>query len=520
LQCSICSHYYENKGENNNRPGGSSSSKGPHHEQYFAQDNFTYIGTCPCLPSPGSFVAHRHDAIFKNGVTWNTEHRLGPFPFDQNDNNNTKLDKFLPIPKLTRSFRNRVQAVHKQNKNALFIFEGSHKFDERHVQALAAFLHPRFRVQVLVTYRRLYEWLPSKYNSVMKPGHNRHIVHWPTTIANIGTDADIIDTDTDTEGHDVDVDENEDDDDDDRPSGVELKPFHLHLDVDKLQYNEHDDGDDFDQLVRDIVTTRKHPTQVVRDNYAKYFSNVQVISLHSLTTDIMTTTTTASKINTTTGSASSNTTTTANSSPYLGHLFCHVLHKNTPHICQALLDGDKFQLAHHATNPSVPLHFDAIAVEAWRRGWIPTSASRPDTRRAIEKYYHQRQRRQRQQLRIRGLYDENVTALVLKEEEERYQDCLSPTVLHQLLNLSLTTEHNLFAAQHPSQQSSSSVSSDPKLELQLQLQINDDDDDHRHAFESYRQGKKYCWLNATKFLQHNVAWQMFLQRLGQQLQLQ
>jgi hypothetical protein len=385
---------------------------------------------------------------------------------------------------LTVSFQKQVQDVYDQgHQNALFIFEGCHKFDERHTRALAEFLNPRFRVLVLVAYRRLYEWLPSKYNSVMKPGRNPKIKHfWPP-----GSDDNI------------------------QEESVELHPFHLHFNDEnssngnnnKERHNDYDD--DFDRLVQDIVSTRKHPTQVVRDNYAQYFSNVQVISLHHLSSS-SSGDTTASNNNSNT-STSSTTTATTNSSPYLQHLFCHVLRKSTPHICQALEQGDKFQLSNNI-NPSVPFHFDAIAVEARRLGWIPKSVSRQDARREIQKYYNNQRRRGQQQQR-RGEGHANVT------QEETYHDCLSPTLLHQLLNLSLTTEHNLFAQQ---QSSSSSSTATPDHHHQQQL-MNDDDDEHRRAFESYRQGKKYCWLNATKFLQHNEEpWKMFLQSLGQQQQ--
>jgi hypothetical protein len=397
-------------------------------------------------------VGHRHGDIFRYSLTWDTKHSQGPFPFPKTRMNDSTL------PTLKRSFRSRLKQVHDQGHNAIFIFEGCHKFDEPHVAALAHFLQPLFRTRIIVSYRRLFEWLPSKYNSIHKPIRNQDIANWPGRFHVLRSGK--------------------------LSKSLALLPFHLNFDQsDHSDDDNNDMNDGFDQLVLDIVAAQQHPTQTIRDNYAKYFDHVHVIPLHALPDNDATIDNPAAR--------GYNATWTASTSPYLYHLFCKILVETTPQICRALAQGEFQRLPYE--NPSLSLDYDRIAVAAHQRGWIPTNASRGEVAQHVQKYMYNAQQQRVMQDAEKNDNTETPPRPTTPEQQALPRECLPNTILDRLLNLSLATEENLFGH-----------------EIALQWQ-----EDHRRAFELYRQRSKYCFLDTNKLLDQNEEWKSFLQSLGQ-----
>jgi hypothetical protein len=435
LQCSICKDYYSKQQNRNGTNNIDAQQQLGRHERIFLQDNLVYIGTCPCdLPSH-NFVLHNHDAIFDHNITWNEQHELGPVPFLVSKSNNDPtlliLNQTGMVPQLAESFHTRIlQQVHDgRNNNAIMIFEGCHKFDQAHVAALAAFLNPLFRVHVIVAYRRLFEWLPSKYNSVHKPiGHGPIVDNaWPGMIVEVMQYGRII-----------------------NQTISKTRPFALEGDV---------DSSSFGQLVRDIETWQQHPAQIVRDNYARYFTNVETIPLHDLPEPPRVVTTTAPANATDVESSSFSTTI----NPYLHHLFCSVLASSARHVCQAIRRG-RIRGSESSTNPSVSLDYFRLAEAAHDQGWIPAHMPRSKVARLVQEKMQQA--------------DKVVAAQQQQQQQQHPLQCLPNATLSRLLNLSLATEAKMFGSQQAEMWRPG----------------------HERAFAEYRSKNKYCWLDTAALL--------------------
>lgn len=278
------------------------------------KDNLVYLGTCPkeCGgPNQDAlFLHHWPTAFFPNGNTKEqTASAIGPIP--HNDTKRVHVNDNEPLPQLGEIFVSRVSAARKAGTSALVIFEGCHGFSHKHIEALAKFLHgQQWTVQIIVAYRPLYQWLPSKYNSINKPGRNPAAQTWPGMAV---------------QGN---------------PSivGQPLLPFDL------------DNRGVFSELVDDIRYYHQHPAEMVQDNYLRHFDNVQVLPLqmldgirHDKSVD-----------------------------PMLEFLFCRamLLHP-TPQTCHAIRDN--VIGARMPMNPSVVLDYDMLAVAAYQQGLIQVS---------------------------------------------------------------------------------------------------------------------------------------------------
>jgi hypothetical protein len=85
---------------------------------------------------------------------------------------------FIRKTTLNPSFTRKVKQLRKQKRNVLVIFEGLHRLVDGEIRTLASFLtSDDWDVQVLVAYRPLYQWLPSKYNSQTK--RMEALYEWP-----------------------------------------------------------------------------------------------------------------------------------------------------------------------------------------------------------------------------------------------------------------------------------------------------------------------------------------------------
>jgi hypothetical protein len=221
--------------------------------------------------------------------------------------------------RLAESFMQKIRQVHKQGFNCLIVFEGLHMMNSGHIKSLADFLYPHWDVQVTLASRPLYEWLPSKYNSIRKPGSYGKSHRWPGEKMKNGDVAEPV--------HGFDLEER----------------------------------GDFTEMVHQMEGQRQHPAATVRDNFRLFFDNVKVIPLNRLPPP------------------------SAQGDAVLEHLFCHLF--DTPNTCQAVLRGKIGSLeSAKASNPSVSLNYDIIAVQAWRDGIVPASARREIVRNAVERY--------------------------------------------------------------------------------------------------------------------------------------
>jgi hypothetical protein len=218
LQCSLCT--------------ASSSTKS---ETILAQDSWVYLGTCPdsCgKPRGMESSSSRKDRRY-------LEHVHGTF-FSRTPNNARNNSSTISLPVLGPEFLQRLAAARETGKNALIIFENLHRISDQHVAVLAEqFSMSDWDVEIVVAYRHLYDWLPSKYNQMYRPSKLKlNAAEWPG------------ETNRPTEGQ-------------------EILPFDL------------ENRSDFTALVQDIESTGLHPTATVVKKYQPYFVT-HVVDLHNL----------------------------------------------------------------------------------------------------------------------------------------------------------------------------------------------------------------------------------------------
>lgn len=317
LQCSLCENFR-------------------HSDPVLKADNFTYVGTCPAAScslkllrgsTPSHFLRHDPKSFF--------DKRDGPIGVGLLPHR-TLLDKDdeqrkISLPSLTPTFKQLVTQARQKGHHAMVIFEGCHQFSPTHIQSLSRFLTPLFQVHVLVAYRPLYEWLPSKYNSISKPDRNRPGRWWP------GSEAD--DDYYSEKGY----------------RGAKIPPFDI----------VHGTGfQDFDSQVAQIRQANQHPAQIVQENYQRHFDHVHVLPLHLLPKQQK-----------------------GQADPLLKYIFCDLLRGTTPRTCREVMElGIGSDLA---ANPSVPPNYDLLAVGAFESGLIKLNKEGEPTRqhtvRAIAK---------------------------------------------------------------------------------------------------------------------------------------
>jgi hypothetical protein len=216
LQCSLCS------------PSSETTT-----DAILAQDHWVYVGTCPdnCGKASssmraGRYLEHVHSTFFLKT----------PKGEDSSSNNNT-----ISLPILGLDFLRRLAAAHETGKNALLISENLHRISDQHVAVLAEHLKLDWDVEIVVAYRHLYDWLPSKYNQMNRPSKIKlNAAEWPG------------ESNRATEGQDI-------------------LPFDL------------DNRGDFTALVEGIESTGLHPTATVLQKYQPYFTT-HVVDLHNLQT--------------------------------------------------------------------------------------------------------------------------------------------------------------------------------------------------------------------------------------------
>jgi hypothetical protein len=144
---------------------------------------------------------------------------------------------------LDPSFTEKVELLRGQERNVLVIFEGLHRLGDGQIRALSSFLEKAgWDVHVLVAYRPLYQWLPSKYNSQTK--RLQTLREWPGRPV---PHTDMV--------------------------GEKWMPFDLH---------HNGTGGVLRGLTSQISETQQHRSETVLRNYAAHFSSTAILPLHDL----------------------------------------------------------------------------------------------------------------------------------------------------------------------------------------------------------------------------------------------
>ena len=196
------------------------------------RDEYVFLGTCPhhscgLEELPPDMLPHDFASFFADGDT--AREGMGPKLHSKGGQHWLNYtERGRQQVSLSRDVVQRVNEAYTNGHNALIIFEGAHVFPDDHIGRLATYLESLWTVQIVVGYRPLYEWLPSKYNSVFKQGM---VDVWPKDRSSI------------------------------------VRPFDI------------DDRGPFTEMFHDIANVHHmHPTQIVRDNYQRHFSRtVQIM---------------------------------------------------------------------------------------------------------------------------------------------------------------------------------------------------------------------------------------------------
>lgn len=332
------------------------------------QDNLVFLGTCPYRTCgmknrPEQFLKHGRISFVHSGKT--KDKKINPYavishPKDQMSQESPQESRRL----LANSFVATMDELHQTGRNVLIVFEGLAMLEDVQIRALANYLTPLYDVQILVAYRPLYQWLPSKYNSVNKPGRSKSDRVWPGEIWN------------------------------GKREGKPILPFDI------------DNRGSFTELVELIQEQNQHPTETCYKNWRLHFENVTVIPMHDLAEPPVR----EHRVD-----------------PVLYHILCHLV-PDSKATCRAILDGVVGDAV--ASNPTVPLHYDILAVAAHAAGWLGGDGDeerwyqrRPKLRSALKAYH--------QQVLQRKPDEVNIT-------------CLPNVTLKRLERLSLELERQFF----------------------------------------------------------------------------
>lgn len=358
------------------------------------QDGYTFIGTCPyracgLRSMPDSFLPHRFGAWFSEFGSRGTPSPYMAEWLDPRDKRHIRqIYAAAKHKELSPALTDRLAQARAANLNAILIYEGCSVFEYEHMAALAQTLQEDWNVQVLASYRRLFEWLPSKLNSMTK---RKTRLDWPER------------------------------------GRLRTKPF----DFDDIPRP-------FRKMLQQIENSQRHPTDLLLHNYGVFFDNVQLIDMYHLSPP-----------------------SSPGSVPFLERFLCEVL-QDAHHACTAAQKGE---LEVTASNPTVNLDYDMLAIGAYDAGLLSDSAVRRKTGAAIQHFVDT---------------DPNTYHIP--------QKCLSRTKLKRLYQLSLLVERQL-----------------------LKDGWNDElEREHHQSFQAAVESGKYCSVDVDKALQMDAWKSLFM----------
>jgi hypothetical protein len=153
---------------------------------------------------------------------------------------------------------------------------------------------------------------------------------------------------------------------------------------------------EFTQLVDELTRHGLHPTELVRQRYARHFPDTTVLDLHSFSND----------------------------REYKIHLFCNVI-VDMPNTCEALRNNTmEMKPADGQSNPAFEFGYDMLVMDAFKKGLI-SAGSTISRDKAFKKA------KERQQS-------------LGKSEKDFPLICLPETTLQRLYDLSVTAEKSMY----------------------------------------------------------------------------
>ena len=288
------------------------------------QDNFAYLGTYLAIPA-SSVPAYGH-RNFAATVFQPKDDLLHGYVYDPVYDRN-----ITDAWKMNKNFVASIKHFSTMNTNVLFIFEPMSQFRHEQIKLLKELIEPYWDIQVIVSYRRLYEWLTSFYNQIAKGQKD-----WPA----YGPE------------HDA--------------------AYPISFDIDT---SEVDNGPALFSSIRtrrfyaQSLKFRKHPTELVMDNYRRYLT--PHVSVLPAPQDIPPSS-------------------TAGVDPMLEYIFCSDLFMvKASHVCDELRQGnfnDVFPDKSLTANSAEVLDYDLLAVAAYRNGLVPAKKGRVEVSRAIQTF--------------------------------------------------------------------------------------------------------------------------------------
>jgi hypothetical protein len=465
-------------------------------------------------------------------------------------------------PRFMASFQKAIRHLHDQHQNVVWISQGLSKCNVEYVKALADMLNPLFHVRILVSYRRLYEWLPSRFHQVTNgigggsDASRRRIVHlvWPdqklgpqpaehartrrTRRRHGGTrewraSANI---DTQQQQHQQ------------QPQQAEIRPFErgaaaamrpfdlerAHLASSSPSSNNTTSpprGDEFTKLVQAIYKLQQHPAELIRDKYQLFFHDVQVLPLHALHDPFRKETTINNNNN-------DNNSSSLVSHSHLFHLACSFL-PDAKYACKAaqkgLLQGKWIGnsniispnatslLLSSTTTTATSVDHDAIAVAAYQKGWINArTISRADAVQQIARYAHEMELASVTMSSLQSsLLDVSIETVGLINGHNK-ADSANNTAATAAAAFNDKIDKNSCLDQFYVCPSNTTLHRLLQLSLDTErhlfginvVQAGNWQEHHRHAFltAAVHEYNSYCWINVTAVLQNN-SWRLFLQSL-------
>jgi hypothetical protein len=275
------------------------------------------------------------------------------------------IDRNASSWEISQSFVASINELAKMKTNVLFVYEPMSLYRPEQIQRLKELIEPHWEIQVIVSYRRLYEWLPSFYNQMAMSLST--LQSWPT------------------------YDQKDD------------ASYPLSLEIDEREFETYRNGPNHfvSTVVRRFyahcLKTGKHPTELAMDNYRRYMTP-HVTLLPSSSKDLPLSSVTEVD-------------------PLLEYFFCSDLFLvKTTHVCQDLRKGIFnevfFPPDSIVFNRAKPLDYDLLTVAAYRQGLIiRTNMTRFNIIEKIVEYHGQEMNRKTSDLPFTCMSPESLEQL-------------------------------------------------------------------------------------------------------------
>ena len=223
------------------------------------------------------------------------------------------------------SLQHKLRALSRGGRNALMVWEYFSDSREERVRNLMDALQG-WDVRIIVHYRRLYEWLPSMYSQMHRPGLNgrQQYMVWPGDVTTRKSGQTVV--------------------------GKIRAPFDLYS---PTQQKELELSPRYKAAVQKIFADQLHPTERALQLWKPYASSITLFDMHNLTAKI------AGKVD-----------------PFLVQFFCHTI-PALNNSCAAALSNE-FEILDEGRNSQFYANnYDLLALHADQLGLQPSGTTRP-----------------------------------------------------------------------------------------------------------------------------------------------